>query len=298
MSEKNNLGMVSKKPIIALFEREEVRAKFNALLGERAASFIMSVLQIASENALLATADPTSVYMAAVVAATINLPLNKNLGWAHIVPYKDKKTGKVLAQFQIGYKGYIQLAHRSGVFSNIAATAVYEGQLIETNPLAGHVFDFSKKGEKIIGYAAAFSLTNGFEKIEYWDEKKVIDHANKFSQTFKQGYGVWADNFEAMAKKTILKNILSTYAPLSVEMQTAIIADQGIIKNADTIDVDYIDNKNTASIINTYETEEARIARLISNTTSIDQLMKFKENIPEAMLDMYEEKFMELSNSK
>ena len=118
----------------SLFARDDVKAKFQEMLGKRATSFITSVLQIVASNDLLAKADPTSVYQSAAVAATLDLPLNNNLGFAYIVPYNQKqKDGsyKTVAQFQLGYKGFIQLAQRSGQFKTISATPVYEGQLIE-----------------------------------------------------------------------------------------------------------------------------------------------------------------------
>ena len=137
------------------FQREDVVQKFQELLGKRASSFLTSVLSVVSQNDLLAKADPKTVYMAALTSATLDLPINQNLGFAYIVPYKGQ------AQFQMGYKGFIQLALRSGQFLTISASPVYEGQLIEENPLTGYVFDRKeKKSEVVIGYASYFKLLN------------------------------------------------------------------------------------------------------------------------------------------
>lgn len=228
------------------FGRQDVRKKFEEMLGKRAPQFITSVLQIASSNELLSKACPVSIYNSASLAATLDLPLNNNLGFAYIVPYNAKqKDGsyKCVAQFQMGYKGFIQLAQRSGQFKTISASPIYEGQLIEMNPLTGFIFDFTKKSsDKIIGYAGYFSLINGFEKTMYMTTEEVNKHGKKYSQTFKKGFGLWNDEFDSMATKTVLKLLLSKFAPLSVEMQKAILVDQGIIKEDGSNEVEYVDH--------------------------------------------------------
>jgi recombination protein RecT len=229
----------------SLFERDDVKRKFSEMLGKRSTSFITSVLQITAQNKLLAQADPMSIYQSAAVAATLDLPLNQNLGFAYIVPYNAKQPDgsfKQVAQFQLGYKGFIQLAQRSGQFKTIAATPIYEGQLIEENPLTGFVFDFkAKKSDKVIGYAAFFQLLNGFEKTLYMTSEELKKHGTKFSQTFKKGFGLWKDDFDSMAIKTVIKLLLSKFAPLSVDMQRAVITDQAVINDAEAQDVTYVD---------------------------------------------------------
>lgn len=230
-----------------LFGRDEVRNKFQEMLGKRAPSFITSVLQIVASNNLLAKADPHSVYHSAAVAATLDLPLNNNLGFAYIIPYNQKQpdnTWKTVAQFQMGYKGFIQLAQRTGQFKSLGATRVFDGQLIKNDPLLGPTFDWEKKkSDLIIGYAAAFSLVNGFEKVSYWSQSDLEKHGLKYSQTFKKGYGLWKDDFDAMAIKTVIKLLLSKYAPLSIDMQRAVVVDQAVINNEDATDVTYVDNE-------------------------------------------------------
>ncbi len=230
----------------SLFSQENVKDKFKEMLGNRATSFITSVLQIVSQNDKLANADPQSIMQAAAMAATLDLPLNNNLGFAYIVPYNEKKDGQYrqVAQFQMGYKGFIQLAQRSGQFKTISATPIYEGQLVEQNPLTGFVFDFTKKtSDKIIGYASYFALLNGFEKTLYMSNEQLNLHGKRFSQTFKKGFGLWNDDFDGMATKTVLKLLLSKYAPLSVDMQKAVISDQSLINNSETTDITYLDNE-------------------------------------------------------
>jgi recombination protein RecT len=227
----------------SLFSKDSVKAKFEELLGKNSAGFITSVLQAVASNDLLKQADPNTVFHAAAVAATLNLPINNNLGFAYIVPYKEK-SGRVVAQFQMGYKGFIQLAQRSGQFKTISESPIYEGQLVEENPLTGFRFDFTKKtSDKIIGYAAYMELLNGFTKTWYARVEDIDAHGKRYSQNYKKwGTGLWKDNFDAMARKTGLKLMLSKYAPLSIEMQKAIVTDQAVINDVAAEDVTYVDN--------------------------------------------------------
>ncbi|MDO7530636.1 recombinase RecT [Acinetobacter baumannii] len=228
------------------FAKPMVQEKLKELVGKNAPAFATSVLQIVNSNSMLVNADPQTIFSAACMAATLNLPINNNLGFAYIVPFKNNKENKIEAQFQLGYKGYIQLAQRSGQFSRIAATPVYNGQLISENPLLGYEFDWSvKPSGDPIGYVAFFKLINGFTAELYMSKEEVMKHANKYSQTAKKGYGVWKDQFEAMALKTVLKLLLSKQAPLSIDMQKAQMADQAIIRDVDKDEFDYIDHQES-----------------------------------------------------
>ena len=228
------------------FAKPMVQEKLKELVGKNAPAFATSVLQIVNSNSMLVNADPQTIFSAACMAATLNLPINNNLGFAYIVPFKNNKENKIEAQFQLGYKGYIQLAQRSGQFSRIATTPVYDGQLISENPLLGYEFDWSvKPNGNPIGYVAFFKLINGFTAELYMSKEEVMKHANKYSQTAKKGYGVWKDQFEAMALKTVLKLLLSKQAPLSIDMQKAQMADQAIIRDVDKDEFDYIDHQES-----------------------------------------------------
>lgn len=239
--------------IKSLFAKDEVKSKFQEMLGKRAASFITSVLQIASQNEMLSKAEPVSIYQSAAVAATLDLPLNNNLGFAYIVPYNNKQkdgTWKIVAQFQIGAKGFKQLALRTGQFLAINDTDVREGELKSYNRLTGEIEFEWIQDEKVrlstpvIGYASYFRLLNGFEKIFYWTIEKINEHGLKYSQTYKKGFGLWKDDFDSMARKTVIKLNLSKNAPLSVDIQKAIVTDQALINDAETEDVEYIDNES------------------------------------------------------
>jgi recombination protein RecT len=243
----------------ALFNRDEVKAKFQEMLGKRATSFITSVLQIVASNKYLQNADPNSVYHSAAVAATLDLPLNSTLGFACIVPYNEsfkddagKWHKRQVAQFQMMYKGYKQLALRSGQFLTINATDVREGELKKRDRLKGIIeFQWIENEETrnqtpIIGYVSYFELLNGFTQTFYMSVKELHDHGKKYSQTFQNNKGKWVDDFPAMCLKTVTKLNLSKNAPLSVDMQKALIADQSVIKDSDTMDVDYVDNDSQA----------------------------------------------------
>lgn len=272
-----------------LFAKDEVKTKFNELLGKKSTGFITSVLQIVASNDQLRTADPHSVYHVAAVAATLDLPLNNNLGFAYIIPFKQKQndgTYKIVAQFQLGYKGFIQLAQRSGQFQTISATPIYDGQLIEENPLSGFVFDFKqKKSDNVLGYAAYFRLLNGFEKTFYMSTAQIMTHGKKYSQTFKKGFGLWKDDFDAMAIKTVLKLLLSKFAPLSVEMQKAVITDQAIINDTDATDVTYVDNEETV-----IDKEAERMALMIEHAQTLEDLEKLADHVNPDQIELFDSK--------
>ena len=234
---------------------ESVKKRFQEILGKKAPGFISSVLSCVNSNNLLQTAEPQSVLNSAVIAATLDLPINPNLGFAAIVPYKDRMRGNI-AQFQLMYKGLIELCLRSGQFSALIDEVVYEGQLVSKNKFTGeYIFDEDKKtSDKPIGYMAYFRLVNGFEKTFYMTVEEVEAHAKKYSQSYKKGYGVWKDDFDIMARKTVLKLLLAKYAPKSIEMQQAIIFDQAAVKNdlvkddVNEAEIEYVDNGPQASL--------------------------------------------------
>ncbi|WP_180162921.1 recombinase RecT [Acinetobacter sp. YH12069] len=253
---ENQVAEHDPKSIKAYVSDSKIRQKFEEVLGKKTQGFLASVMQVANQPQLKG-AVPATVVNAAMMAATLDLPINNNLGFAYIVPYKRKfkdAQGKwsesLEAQFQMGYKGFIQLAQRSGQFARIAATPVFEGQLISANPLLGYEFDWTVPNQgEAIGYVAFFKLLNGFTAELYMSTTDVKKHAGKYSQSFKYGSGVWKDNFEAMALKTVTKLLLSKQAPLSIEMQTAQLADQAIVRDVETNDFDYIDHNESVGAI-------------------------------------------------
>lgn len=239
-----------------------VASKIKDVLGNEkvAAGFISSVISVANGNAMLRKADPMTIIGSAMVAATLQLPIVPAIGLAYIVPFKDRSSNKVVAQFQISYKGLIDLAERSGQFRNIIDEVVYEGQLVKKNKFTGeYIFDEDgKTSDKVIGYMARIDLVNGFSKTIYWSKEDVDRHAMRFSESFRNGrFSPWKSDYDAMARKTVLKALISKYAPKAITsaIQDAIRFDQGVVKaemdeSGDVVidlmdsatEVEYIDN--------------------------------------------------------
>ena len=254
----------------ALLQKDATKTRLEEILGKRSSTFATSLIQIVNSTDALKKCEPVSVLNAALVATTLDLPINNQLGLAYIIPYGQSAT------IQLGYRAYIQLAQRSGQFKKINVTEVREGEIIENDRLTGDIkFEWNNTSKReslpVVGYVAYFELLNGYSHTLYMSKDETNAHAKKYSQTFKKfGSGLWKDEFDSMAKKTVLKLLLSKYAPLSVEMQKAQVADQSIIKDydgGDTIDVDYVDNTPTQSV--TVSDEEKELQRLSTHLKSV-----------------------------
>lgn len=233
--------------------------------GDNAGNFTTSLLSVVNTNPVLQDCPPESIIKAAITAASMKLPIDPNLGFAYIIPYNNKiktkelrtkadgstfevtvETWQNVAQFQLGYKGFIQLAQRSGQFKRINSSDVREGEYIGTDRRSGEVeFDFiaddkERNKAKVIGYLGYFRLNNGFEKELYMTVEELTAHAKKYSKNYaKYGTGLWKDQFDVMAKKTVLKLLISKYGALSTSLQQAIRADQASI---DGDGYNYVDN--------------------------------------------------------
>lgn len=227
------------KTLKGMLESPAYKKKFEEMLGKKAAGFMSSIIAVTNNNNYLMKADPATVIGAAAQAAMLDLPINQSLGFAYIVPYKSA------AQFQLGYKGYIQLAQRSGQYVDIGAKTVYEGELEYENRLLDKFKFGNRTGDKVIGYLAYFRLTNGFEKMLFMTLDEMQTHAKKYSQNYKGGTDKWGlADFNVMAEKTVLKRLLSKFGPLSIEsvqMSQALSNDGGVISmNKDgEFDVDF-----------------------------------------------------------
>ena len=246
MSSNTNPAVKKAINIKSFLQTPAIQKKMYELVDKNAASFGTSIMQIVNNNHMLLEAEPMSIFNAACMAATLNLPINNNLGFAYIVPYKNSRTGKVEAQFQLGYKGLIQLAQRSGQFERLVSLAVYSAQLVEKDLINGFKFDWSiepDEKEQPIGFYAYFKLINGFTAELYMSRDQIDKHAKRYSQSFRKNSGVWADNYEQMALKTVTKLLLSRQAPLSIEMQKAVMSDQSVIRDLDEDEFNFIDNE-------------------------------------------------------
>lgn len=207
-----------------------------AVLGEKKEAFVTSLVSVVANDANLQKCNPMSVIYAAMKSVPLGLPIENNLGYAAVIPYGDN------ASFQIMRNGWVEMAMRTGQVKFIANEVVHKGELVKKNKFTGeYVFDEDKKeSDDVIGYMAYIKLNNGFEKTVYWTVEEVKAHALRYSQTYKKGYGVWKDSFDAMALKTVLKNLIVKYCPKSAELQKAIVDDQ-TVTNKDNVST-YADN--------------------------------------------------------
>lgn len=308
-------GIVALKSMLAT---EVVKKQIKSILKERAGHFMMSLVQLAEGSDKLQICDPQSVLNAAIASAVLNLPIEKNLGFAYLVPYENTSENKYYAQFQLGYKGYIQLALRSGQYKYINSIEIKKGELKKHNYLTGEIelefiedFD-TRANAETIGYASYIEFQNGFRNTLYMSKEQVKKHALQYSQAYKYDVNYnkknsnWSKNFDSMALKTVLKLNLSKYGALSVDIQKALSIDGGKIEtineNGD-IKPDFIDNKENniieveevVEVTNETKAELLKQADLIgfdlvkkakSMGISFDTLTKKDVNILQNVLDI------------
>lgn len=261
---KNNIVAAKEaKTVKGMLETPAFKKKFEEMLGKKAAGFISSIIAVTNSSNYLMKADPATVIGAAAQAAMLDLPINQSLGFAYIVPYKGA------AQFQLGYKGYIQLAQRTNKYIDMGSATVYEGELETKNRLLGQ-FEFGERvSDKVIGYLAYFKLKNGFEKYLFMTIDEAQKHAQKYSQNYKGGTDKWGvADFNVMAEKTVLKRLLSKFGPLSIEdvhMAQAVSNDGAVIRmnengeldatfDGETIDAEIGDNEPTGEPVTNHDT--------------------------------------------
>jgi len=245
---QNQLPVVRVKSLLANLD---VKKRFEEMLGKKAALFMASIVNAVSTNAKLQACDSNSIMSAAFVAASFDLPIDSNLGFSAIIPYSGK------AQFQMMYKGIVQLAIRSAQYKHIQASEVYQDELLSYNPITGiakfvEVFPADSQRnrgekEKICGYFSWFELINGFSQQLYMTVEEIENHAKQYSKAYgydskeKKQTSNWSTNFHAMARKTVIKLLLSKWGILSIDMQRALTEDQKIYDNEGS----YSDNPQT-----------------------------------------------------
>lgn len=222
------------KSLKDLLKAPAIQNQLSNLLNDRSSQFASSLITLASNDPQLNDAEPMSIISGAMQAAQLSLPLEKQFGFVYLIPFntKNQQTNQweKKAQFVLGYKGYIQLAQRSGQYSRINVGNVYEGQLKSWNPFREELeFDpRGKESDEVVGYFGYFQLLNGFEKTVFWTKEQIEDHRiqNNKGKNKQQLSGVWKTNYDAMAQKTVLRSMLSRWGILSTEMQQAILADE------------------------------------------------------------------------
>lgn len=278
----------AKNPMNAVrefFGSEGVQKKLNNMMGERSKAFTASVIQIVSQSADLQACHPQSIYAAAMTAATLDLPLNQNLGFAYVIAY-NSKAGKQ-AQFQMGYKGFIQLAQRSGLVKTLNATDVRQGEIKGHDRLSDEIsFAWEQDQEKrvklpVIAYVAHIKLTNGFEKSLLMYVPEIRQHGQKYSKSFTKSSGLWNTDFHNMAIKTVVKMLISKFGPMTIEnqtMQLALKADQAVI--TEDGDFNYVDTE--PEII---DKESERRGLMLQDAETLEELEKLYSDFGDQLTD-------------
>lgn len=280
MAVNNSLQKTSQKRlgIGSYLTGDAVKQRINQVIGGKDGQrFISAVVSAVQTNPGLQECTNQSILSAALLGESLKLSPSPQLGQYYMVPFNDKERGKV-AQFQLGYKGYIQLAIRSGQYKKLNVLAIKEGELVKFDPLNEEIEvkliedEEQRESAETIGYYAMFEYTNGFRKAIYWSRKKMLAHADKYSQAFSKDGGTvktrygekkkvsyadfvagnydpkdawmyssfWYKDFDGMAYKTMLRQLISKWGIMSIDMQSAIDADMAVINEDGT--KDYVDN--------------------------------------------------------
>ena len=245
LTARQNQGLA----ITAYLTNDAVKNQINNVIGGKdGTKFISAVVSAVNNNPALQECTNQSILSAALLGQSLNLSPSPQLGQYYMVPFNDKNKGKV-AQFQLGYKGYIQLAIRSGQYKKLNVLAIKEGELIRFDPLNEEIEvkliedEESREQAATIGYYAMFEYTNGFRKAMYWSKKKMEAHAEKYSMGYRahKGYTFWEKDFDGMAYKTMLRQLISKWGIMSIDMVSAMDADMAVINEDGT--KDYVDNQ-------------------------------------------------------
>lgn len=263
------MNQLQSKPKFSLaIQSDGYKKLINNTLGDpkRASKFIAAISSAVATNASLQQCDAGSILSGALLGEALNLSPSPQLGQYYLVPFKDK------AQFQLGYKGYIQLAIRSGQYKDIDVIEVREGEYKGRNKITGkHQFEFiedevERENKEIIGYMAYFEYLNGFYKNLYWSKEKMQKHALEYSQAYASdvkkntNYSFWSKDFNGMAFKTMLRQLISKWGIMSIDMQEALTKDMSVVKEDGTYD--YIDNQTTLPQVITGETIDVEVQKV------------------------------------
>lgn len=263
---------------VAYMSNEAVKHQINNVIGGKNSDrFISSIISAVNNNQSLQECTNASIVSAALLGNSLNLSPSPQLGQYYIVPFNDNKTGTKVAQFQLGYKGYIQLAIRSGQYKKLNVLSIKEGELVRFDPLNEDIEvnliadENEREKAETVGYYAMFEYTNGFKKAMYWSKEKMKTHALKYSQGYaadlKKGtkWTFWSKDFDGMAYKTMLRQIISKWGIMSIDMETAIDSDMAVINEDGTYS--YVDTDFGTETPGEDEYEEISSEKASSNTT-------------------------------
>lgn len=275
MAVTSKVAKVNKTTFSQFMASPVVVNKVNNIVGGKDGQrFITAIVSAVSNNTALSECSQSSILSAALLGESLKLSPSPQLGQYYMVPF-NSKGGKV-AQFQLGYKGYIQLAIRSGQYKKLNVLAIKEGELIRYDPLNEEIEvrliddELAREQAKTIGYYAMFEYTNGFRKTMYWSKEKMEAHALKYSKGYqaKKGYTFWEKDFDAMAYKTMLRQLISKWGIMSIEMQTAMDGDMAVINEDGT--KEYVDNDNNLDIVDATTTVKEDIQQFAQQETATE----------------------------
>lgn len=265
MAVNNSLANKSQRlGLTAYLTQDAVKQQINDVIGGKDGQrFISAIISAVNTNPALQECTNPSILSGALLGESLKLSPSPQLGHYYLVPFKDNKQGIKVAQFQLGYKGYIQLAIRSGQYKKINVLAIKEGELDYFDPLNEDIkvslmidkWD-EREAAPTIGYYAMFELANGFRKAIYWSKSKMEAHALKYSKGYaaKKGYTFWEKDFDGMAYKTMLRQLISKWGIMSIEMQNAFDSDMAVIHEDGT--KDYVDTEEYAAEIKPQQAQE------------------------------------------
>ena len=280
MDKKNLPQAKTKTGITEFLNMDAVKSQVNQAVGKNSMRFVSSVISAVTVNPALQECTNKSILSAALLGESLNLSPSPQLGQYYMVPYENKKEKTKVAQFQMGYKGYIQLAIRSGQYKKLNVLAIKEGELVRFDPLTEEIEvrliedEEQREQAKTIGYYAMFEYTNGFKKAIYWSKNKMLSHADKYSQAFSKDAkevtingekktkvsfadfeagnyskkdewlysSFWYKDFDGMAYKTMLRQLISKWGIMSIDMVNAMDADMAVIREDGTRQ--YVDNES------------------------------------------------------
>ncbi len=268
MAVGNSLAKRQQKTgLTAYLTNDAVKNQINNVIGGKNGDrFISSIVSAVQTNSALQECTNPSILSAALLGESLKLSPSPQLGQYYMVPFNNNKKGFKEAQFQLGYKGYIQLAIRSGQYKKLNVLAIKEGELVRFDPLNEEIEvnliedEEAREEAPTVGYYAMFEYTNGFNKVMYWSKKKMEAHALKYSKGYKakKGYTFWEKDFDAMAYKTMLRQLISKWGIMSIDMQSAMDVDMAVIHEDGT--KDYVDMENDENVVADQEIHESEVS--------------------------------------
>ena len=300
MALNNSLAKQEKKtPFSITINSEGYKKMINNTLRDpnKAAKFVTAITSAVVTTPALAECEASTIVSGGLLGETLNLSPSPQLGQYYLVPFKDNKTGTSKAQFVLGYKGYIQLAVRSGYYKKLNVMPIKQGELISFDPLEEEITvnliqdEREREQTPTMGYYAMFEYANGFRKALYWSKEKMESHALKYSQGYrgdkKKGtaWTFWSKDFDGMACKTMIRQLISKWSIMSIDLQTAVETDNGAIKmneHGRVENVDFVDNtpEQETVVVDTVTgevTEEPASAPEPQATAPIEEALDFSD---------------------